>query len=331
MSDLIGWMQECVARKAFPGCAAAFGTSHSFEVVTAGCLTYDADSAPVSAETVYDLASLTKVVASTPLVHDLGIPLDPLVRDTWDAFQIPATIRQLLTHSSGLVSHRQYDELAQSPEHFWSLIAGEGAEYPADTQSVYSCVGFLTLFQVIQRTSGRSFAELFAERVAEPLGMRSTFHIPVPAGCRDRARSWAGPSQISPTEVEGVVHDENSRYAGGISGNAGLFGTAPDLARFCQAMLRGRISADWLRPWASWTTRALGWDTKSPSGSSAGNRFGPRSYGHTGYTGTSIWIDPDAGIFGVLLTNRVYPTRENQSQLWFRPEFYDRIFGLLRA
>ena len=187
---------------------------------------------------------------------------------------------------------------------------------PPGAELHYSCLGYITLAHIIEKVSGRSVAEFSQDRIFKPLKMRHTLFCP-PEKMRDRC---------VPTEVVegqaliGVVHDPLARLQGGISGNAGLFSTADDLAIFAEMMLhRGSLSGERILspltvarmtsvwPRASSTGRGLGWDLVSPQSSSRGDLFGPNAYGHTGYTGTSIWIDPDTETYVVFLTNRVHP------------------------
>jgi CubicO group peptidase (beta-lactamase class C family) len=187
-------------------------------------------------------------------------------------------------------------------------------------RALYTDWNMVLLQLVIERITGQTLDRFLASRLFEPLGMRDTQYNP-PAALKPR---------IAPTEIEdfrggqvwGEVHDETAWVLGGVSGNAGLFSSARDLAVFAQMLLNGGVygTTRFLRPEtiARWTarqrpdaSRALGWDTPSP-GSSAGRYFSARSFGHTGFTGTSIWIDPEKGLFVVLLTNRVNPTRDNQ-------------------
>jgi uncharacterized protein YbbC (DUF1343 family) len=207
--------------------------------------------------------------------------------------------------------------------------------YEPGTDYMYSDLGIILLGEILTRVAGQPLEEFVRERVFEPLAMTDTLYVPG----EDRL------SRIAPTEfdawrgrlIQGEVHDENAFALGGIAPHAGLFSTAGDLARFCQMLLNGgvlehhriisrkTVELFTRRAGDDDSMRALGWDTKSPEKSSAGMFFSPRSFGHTGFTGTSIWIDPDRELFVILLTNRVNPTRENQLIRKARPAVADAV------
>ena len=212
-------------------------------------------------------------------------------------------------------------------------------EYEPRSKTVTSDLGFILLGEILERISGRPFDELVREEVLEPLDMTSTIFNPPPF-LRDR---------IAPTEddpwrgrlVRGEVHDENAFAMGGVAPHAGLFSTGFDLARFAQAMLNGgvygtrrivkrsTIERFTQRPnLVQESSRALGWDTPS-SPSSSGRYFSTTSFGHLGYTGTSLWIDPEQEIFVILLTNRVHPTRDSRGIRDVRPAFHDAVMEAL--
>jgi CubicO group peptidase (beta-lactamase class C family) len=220
---------------------------------------------------------------------------------------------------------------------------------PPGTRFVYSDLSAIVLMQVVERITGRPFDQVLADDVFTPLGMTSTRFTP-PNTWRDR---------IAPTEMDtffrhrlliGEVHDESAARLGGVSGNAGLFSTAPDLAKFAQWVLLERdgshnpwlcpdrcppvVKAETVRLFTQrqnippGSSRALGWDTPSEN-SSAGTRMGPNAFGHTGYTGTSIWFDPDRNLFIILLTNRVNPTRANTKIFQVRRRVADLVNEIL--
>jgi len=266
-----------------PGGQLAFGSATSFEDLSFGFTTYGREE-PVCQSTRFDLASLTKVVCTTAVAHSL-------VRE--GRIEL-VSIEDLLAHRSGLPAHVRYDQRATSPAHAWELIE---AETKTDSgQTVYSCVGFLQLQRRLEAASGQTLDLLFQERIAGPLGLNHTRFMP---------------SAAAPTELGvpiGEPHDENARFLGGVAGNAGLFGTAADLACFAQHILSNLSEwEDWIRPQPPAYNRGLGWDIKeSDSGT-----WSPRTFGHLGFTGCSLWIDPDAGTFVALVTNRVHPSRNN--------------------
>jgi CubicO group peptidase (beta-lactamase class C family) len=230
------------------------------------------------------------------------------------------TVRMLLTHTSGIKSnHPLWKEAKGRAEYLAGMVRFPLAHAPG-ARADYTDWNMVLLQLIIERITGQTLDQFLEARVFGPLGMRDTRYNP-PDSLKPR---------IAPTEIEdfrggqvwGVVHDETAWVLGGVSGNAGLFSSARDLAVFMQMLLDGGTygGTRLLRPAtvARWTarqrpdaSRALGWDTPSPQ-SSAGRYFSPRSFGHTGFTGTSIWADPEKGLLVVLLTNRVNPTRDNQ-------------------
>ena len=316
---------------AFPGAVIAVGKRDSVLLLAAvGHYGVD-DSRPVSPETIYDLASLTKVIGLTTaammLVDSGKLALDASVQRYVPAFAGPGkervTIRHLLTHSSGLPAWRPlYIETTTRTTAFALVDTTALLRQPGDT-FVYSDLGAILLTQVVEGITGQRIDSYLDARVFRPLGMTSTRFLP-PSAWSDR---------IAPTErsqdgtiIRGTVHDENAWKLGGVSGHAGLFSTAADLARFAQWLLGQPRSLEWTRrqnlpPGSS---RALGWDTPSTN-SSGGTKLGSRAFGHTGFTGTSIWIDPEKDLFIILLTNRVNPTRENGRIARVRPRVADLV------
>jgi CubicO group peptidase (beta-lactamase class C family) len=310
-----------------------------------GALTYDAGPAP-GATTIYDLASLTKVVGLTTVVMmlvekgklDLDAPVTRYVPE-FTAGGDSVSVRQLLTHSSGLPAWLPLYREVHSRAEMFARVNATALEAAPGSRMVYSDLGAILLTEIVERIAGQRLDRLLERRVFQPLGMRDTRFNP-PA----RLRSRIAPTENDPWRgrvLRGEVHDENAAAMGGVSGHAGLFSTAADLVRFAQMMLRGgRAPAGprgGARPRlldsatiAAFTTvqnpalsgRALGWDTPTP-GSSAGTRLTARAYGHTGFTGTSMWIDPGQDLFVILLTNRVHPTRQNEQILAIRPRVAD--------
>ncbi len=316
----------------------------------AGRLTYDEGSPAVTPSTIYDLASLTKVIATTTLLMR-RVEADALDLDAAAASYLPelegspvspATLRDLLAHSSGLPCCSElFRELGEGLDRdeargrYLEHIAGTELAVARRERAIYSDLGVLLLGEILERGSDRGLAQQVEEEVLEPLGLIDTGYVP-PEKLRER---------IAPTEFDswrgrlphGEVHDENTLALGGIAPHAGLFGTARDVAVFGQAMLNGGVYGErrladsetvalftrraGLVPGSS---RALGWDTPSDP-SSAGRYFSARSFGHTGFTGTSLWIDPELDLIVVLLTNRVHPTRENIAIRRLRPAIHDAI------
>lgn len=331
-------------RGAFPGGVLAVGDREGLlHLHPFGRLTYEAEAPPVTAKTLYDLASLTKVVATTTLamilVDEGKLELDQPVQELLPDFQGPGkkavTVRHLLTHSSGLPALAPLYREIQGKEAYVERIQAMELVYPPGSRSTYSDLGMILLGEILERTAGQPLDALVHTGVLDPLGMRDTRFRPPPD-----LHPRIAPTEIDPWRgrlVQGEVHDENAFAMGGVAPHAGLFGTAGDLARFAR-MLLNRGTLDGHRIVSSETVdlftrragipesdRALGWDTKSPEGSSAGTLFSPRSFGHTGFTGTSLWIDPERGLFVILLTNRVHPTRENNLIREVRPAVADAV------
>ena len=273
--------------------------------------------------TIYDLASLTKVVGlatAAMLLYDEGrLQLDAPVTQYLPAFsgglKDSVTIRHLLTHRSGLPAGRDLWRLARSADEARALVVSTTLECRPGQCFIYSDLGADVLGMVVETVAGQSLDVFLHERVFAPLGMNDTYFRPA-----DSVTYRVAPTEIAPPRgypLRGQVHDENAYALGGVAGHAGLFSTAADLSVFAQMMLNGgeyegvRIASDSaveLFTRRSAGTRALGWDTADGDGG-AGNYLSSNAYGHTGYTGTSIWIDPDRQMFVVLLTNRVHAAR----------------------
>ena len=287
-----------------------------------------APNAPAATDSsIYDMASLTKVIATTTaamlMEEDGKLDLERTVVSYLPEFndpeKAPITVRMLLLHTSGMKQYQFLYREIKGREQYLQRINAKPLIHKPGEMFDYTDWNMIVMQQVIERVSGKTLDALLAERVYGPLGMRDTQFNP-PESLKPR---------IAPTEIQafrggqvwGVVHDENAWAMGGVSGHAGLFSSARDLAVFEQMMLNGGTynGVRVLRPEtiARWTTRqrrdaarGLGWENPSPR-SSAGQYFSPRSFGHTGFTGTSVWADPEKGLFVVLLTNRVDPTRDN--------------------
>jgi CubicO group peptidase (beta-lactamase class C family) len=327
---------------AFPGATVAVGRGPAVAKLDAhGYFTYD-QKRPVTTDAQYDLASLTKVVATTTAAM-LLYESDSLELDAPVARYLPefaqngkeaVTVRQLLTHSSGLKPYLGPDERGPSRAAILDTIMAQPLTYTPGTKSKYSGLNMLTLMHIAETVSGQSFRTFCQARIFEPLGMHDTgFYT---AG---GTHKWTVPTtDTTGTLFQGTVHDPMARDMGGVSGNAGLFSTAADLARFGYMLTHeGRIDGrQFLEPGTIETfttrsdvpnsTRALGWDTKSQEGySSAGDEFSASSFGHTGYTGTSFWIDPAEDLFLILLTNRVYPDDTDEQISQVRPRAADIV------
>ncbi len=337
-----------VADGAFPGAIAVVG-SRGRTLATHAVGRLDAtDATPPDLATRWDLASLTKVVATTTLVMQLvdegRVQLDvPVVRylPEWRGERVEGiTVRHLLAHASGLPAWRAFYKEADDAAEARAQLLLVSPEVPPGRRYVYSDLGFLLLGRMVETLTGTRLDSAFTARVARPLGLRATGFVP----------DYALRPTIAPTEfdswrqrqVRGEVHDENAYRFGGVAGHAGLFSTADDLSRLAQALLaggrtrRGRLVS--ARTLAEFTRvqdtlvsrRALGWET--PTGTnSAGRRLSPRAFGHTGFTGTSLWIDPARDLYVLLLTNRVNPTRQNVRIGAVRSALADAVVGALEG
>jgi CubicO group peptidase (beta-lactamase class C family) len=311
----------------YPGAAVVVGRKGTIVLERGyGRLSWPVTSPHVAADnTIYDLASLTKVIGTTTaimILYDQGrIALDAPVAAYLPAFsggyKDSVTVRQLLTHRSGLPPGRDLWRLTTNAEDARRYVIDTPLECRPGDCFIYSDLGFDLLGMIVQSVSGEPLDVFLAEHVFQPLGMNQTFFRPA-----DSLRTRVAPTEVNPPRgypLQGEVHDENAYALGGVAGHAGLFSTATDLAIFAQMLLNGgtygnvRLMSD--STVALFTkraagTRALGWDTcDDDGGSSCGRYLSDRAYGHTGFTGTSIWVDPDRQMFVILLTNRVHAAR----------------------
>jgi beta-N-acetylhexosaminidase len=348
-------IEAAVKEKAFPGATLAVGYKGKISVHAFGKLSYDAKSPSVNVDTMYDIASLTKVVGTTTITEklfegDFPVPLDLdakverylpewISSGSQPEWRHRVTVRHLLTHTSGLPAFKEYWRTSKGKQDTLSRIFAEPLEYEPGTKMIYSDLGIILLAEIIHRLTGKNLDELTRENIFSPLGMNHTMYLPP-------KKIWP---TIAPTEVDnnlrhrliqGEVHDENAFAIGGVSGHAGIFSTAPDLAAFCQMLLNGGVYAHQrivrratiaqftVPQELSNRTRTLGWVVPGEGGF-MGHFYGPHSFGHTGFTGTSIYVDPDRQLFVVLLTNRVHPTRENMKIAKVRVALQDAVIQSL--
>lgn len=350
LADAVRVLDSAVAAGAAPGAVLAVSLAGERFIHGTGRLGLDDPTVP-GATTMYDMASLTKVVALTTVammaVDEGLLDLDAPVVRYLPAFgrglgaKDAVLVRDLLLHDSGLPAHRRlWEETVVRKGAILRSITSDLAAAPGE-RMVYSDIGAITLTAILEQLYDDRFDRIFARKVAQPLGMtRSRFTPP---------KGWRG--QIAPTEndpwrgrvLRGEVHDENTARLDGISGHAGLFSSAEDVLRFSEWALagaRGEQAAAAIQPppqYRDWvirqdrpagSSRALGWDT--PSGrSSAGTLLDAASFGHTGFTGTSIWIDPPRRLVIAILTNRVHPTRNTPQFTPLRPTVADAVMRAL--
>jgi len=344
-------LDRAVADRAFPGGVLAVGLRGEIQVHAFGRQTYDAASPAVTPDTIYDAASLTKAVVTTTLIAmqveagrvALDLPVSRYVPE-WNAGPQPewrkgVTVRHLLTHSSGLPAHKDYFLTIHSEREAIARICNEPLEYEPGAKTVYSDLGFILLGEILERVTGRTLDQLARERIFAPLSMTSTLFNP-PKALLTRIAPTENDATYRKRLLRGEVHDENAFAMGGAAGHAGMFATAPDLAAFCQLLLNGgsyahqrllsrATVAQFTAPEAlAAGTRTLGWMVPTAE-SASGRYFSAHSFGHLGFTGSSIWIDPDRQLFVILLTNRVYPTRTNDKIAAVRPALHDAIVEAL--
>jgi CubicO group peptidase (beta-lactamase class C family) len=349
-ADAYNVLETAIADSVFPGAQIAIvrnGTliaSRGF-----GRQTYDVDSPAITPATIYDLASVTKVAATTVVAMQLWeedkIKLDIPVKSYLPQFSGDAkdsvTLRHLLNHSAGL---HEWDELwkkARNKEEALNYIYQLPLDYSPGDSVIYSDLGLILIGQILETVTGKPLDQLADEIIYKPMDMNNTMFNPP----KDLL------SRIAPTEIggsmnrgliHGEVHDENAFFFNGVAPHAGLFSTAEDLAALAQMLLNGGIyrhhrffKPQTVKDWTSrqnmpeGSSRGLGWDTPSDEGSSAGDYFSRGSFGHLGFTGTSMWVDPNRKIAIILLTNRVYPTREREGIYDVRRNFYTKAMQVL--
>jgi CubicO group peptidase (beta-lactamase class C family) len=347
-------LREAVEAHAFPAaCIEVGGHDATRFAASFGAFTFDPYAPPATAGTIFDLASLTKVIAATTLAMRaadarrlaLDEPVAQWLPDWRGSDREGVTVRQLLTHSSGLTAYLPFYRDCTGRFEFEKAICSLPLEYAPGTQSIYSDLGFILLGFILEDAAQR--ARGGADGVFDPdaalaaqFSRLSSFLTPEPLTFNP-PRAWR--PKCAPTEVDpwrgrlltGEVHDENCWALGGAAGHAGLFGTAAAVGGFARAVLR-TIAGDAIlaapetmrrfiqRQAVPGSSRALGWDTMVPT-SSCGRLLSPTAIGHTGFTGTSLWIDWERDLYVVLLTNRVHPTRENNAIRELRPRVHDAV------
>ena len=324
-------LEEALQNHAFSGAALAIGRGEQvFLKQTVGHVSYEEGAAEITADTLFDMASLTKILSTTfcafHMIQEGSLSLLDSVADFFD--HVPAdkqsiTIHHLLTHTSGLPSELHLWKLCQTPQEAAEVILHTPLAYPTGQGVSYSCMGFILLGKIMEKITSETLDQLAREWTFEPLRMHHTGYLPLaneltndPANIAlTESMTLMGPGQ------PGVVHDENARFLGGISGNAGVFSTLNDMIRFAAMLSReGRplVSARLMHLASQNYTpgtdenRGLGFQLSGPAPTFFGDLFGNAGIGHTGFTGTSLALDRDSGVYVILLTNRVHPTRDNQ-------------------
>ena len=356
-------LHEAINQKAFPAASVAVTHSGSLVALKAlGSFTSEA-GAPSSSRslreggqdalhptTLFDLASLTKAVATTTIAMllyergllDLEAPVSAIVPEfTTDAARDPrrqeVTLRMLLAHSSGLPAHEKFFLKARTRAELLEAAFTTPLAVDPATRTEYSDIGFIILGTALERLADESLDRFSQREIFAPLAMTHTTFNP-PLEIRAKIPPTADDQTFRRRIIQGEVEDENASVLGGVAPHAGLFSTAEDLAKFAQAMLnhgspilRPETVALFTRRESTppGTSRALGWDTPSAP-SQSGKYFSPQSFGHLGYTGTSLWIDPARQLSITLLTNRTWPDSSNQAIKQIRPKFHDAIIEALK-
>jgi CubicO group peptidase (beta-lactamase class C family) len=341
-------LNTAVTERAFPG--AAVSVIHRGELVFAegiGHFTYDPLSSPVTVQTVFDLASLTKVLATTAaamLLYERGqFRLEQPVANVVPEFaqgsddrKKEVTFEMLLAHSSGLPAHVKFYEQVKTREDLLRAAYRVPLEAEPMSRAAYSDIGFIILGVALERIADQTLDVFCAREIFEPLGMNQTFFCPAQA-LRGSIPPTLDAVDFRNRVIQGEVNDENASVMGGVAGHAGLFGSVVDVAKFAECILRGsgpilnRATIELFtkrQQHPAGTSRTLGWDTPSTP-SQSGRYFSPQSFGHLGYTGTSLWIDPERQLSVTLLTNRTWPDGKSQQIKQIRPAVHDAIVEAL--
>ena len=339
-------LDAAVADRAFPGAYAIIGDSRGvLAEAGAGHLDWNPSPAP-DRHTLWDLASLTKVIGTTTAMAqlieqgklDLDAPVQRYLPNWTGPGKERVTVRHLLTHSSGLPAFKPYDHQTHDPDTLAMLLYTTPLDTTPGARMVYSDIGAFMMGRLIERVSGEHLADYIRLHVLEPLRMTETMYNPP-----NSLLARIAPTEVDSTRgglVRGFVHDERAYYLGGIAAHAGLFSSAYDLSRFATMLLRGGtldgariLKAATIAQFTAYqdstfSNRALGWQKREAAW--AGHLMSSHSYGHTGFTGTSIAVDPDLDLYVILLTNRVNPTRNNPKIGDVRSRLADAVVATVR-
>jgi serine-type D-Ala-D-Ala carboxypeptidase len=375
----MGWREvekafaEAIERQAIPGATIVVRKARDVAFEGAfGHRTLEPEPSPMRLDTVFDLSSLTKPLATTIaimiLVRDSKLKLDERVTRFFHNFGVHGkshvTFRQLLAHCSGLAAWRPfYQQIAGvekagkvnfmasrgAKELVYDEIHRERPEYPPGSKTIYSDLNFILLGEVVEQVSGVALNRMCRDKVFRPLELRATDFIDISQNRTRRlepVREMFAPTSFCPLRKRwliGEVDDENAYAMGGVAGHAGLFAPVKEVDRIANELLRAyEGKSDLIPQWivrefwsrdktVAGSTWALGWDTPSTEYSSSGHHFSPAAVGHLGFTGTSIWIEPERRIAVSLLTNRVHPRRDNQAIRDLRPRIHDLVMEALAA
>ena len=348
-------LKQGIAEKAFPGASLAVTQGKDLLALAGvGHFTYDPGAEPVDEGTVYDLASVSKAVATTTIammLHEqrklrLDMPVQAAIPEFGgsDPRRELVTIRMLLTHTSGLPAYLRLFEQAKDLDRLVEIAFRAPLAADPGSRADYSDIGFIILGELLSRLVGEPLDSLCGKQIFKPLGMRSSNTTVVAAlRARDYALGYTYNDdtketkhvpmrEIAAAAPAGAINDENASILRGVAGHAGLFATAYDIARFAHCMLNGGAPILQRETVQLFTTHdvstpgpyALGWDTPTAP-SQSGKHFSPAAYGHLGYTGTSLWIDPERQLSVTLLTNRTWPNGTSDKIKTVRPAFHDAI------
>jgi CubicO group peptidase (beta-lactamase class C family) len=342
-------IQQAIADRVFP--AASVAITHQGNLVglkAFGRFTYEPDSPAATTATIFDLASVTKVVATTSMAMmlyergllDLDLPVVAVVAEFAgeDPRRDAVTLRMLLAHSSGLPAYEKLFMRVKTRDELLSAAFATPLTANPGAKTEYSDIGFIILGATLERIAEESLDRFCQHEVFGPLAMTHTAFNP-PSAWQALIAPTANDQSFRHRIIQGEVQDENSSVMGGVASHAGVFASAEDLANFAHAMLSGgrpilrpETLAVFTRRESSppGTSRALGWETPS-SPSQSGKYFSSNSFGHLGYTGTSLWIDPDRQLSITLLTNRTWPDCSNQAIKQLRPKFHDAVIESLKG
>jgi len=345
-ADAFRILTQAISDQAFPGASAAVIADNGLVALRGlGHFTYEASSPQVTAETIFDLASVSKVAGTTAmamLLYERGhLDLDVPVAGIFPRFargdirRQDVTVRMLLAHASGLPAYVRLYRDAHTREQLLEAALAVPLEADPDVRAVYSDIGFIILGAALEQIADESLQSFCAREVFGPLGMHHTTYCP-PAELRASIPPTQDDRDFRGRIIQGEVQDENASVLGGVAGHAGVFASAGDLATFAHCMLRGGspiLRSDTVELFTrrhGSSSRALGWDTPSAP-SQSGKYFSARSFGHLGYTGTSLWIDPERRLAVVLLSNRTWPDTKSELIKRVRPQFHDAVIEALEA
>lgn len=331
-------LEEGLREGCYPGAVAACGNAE--QVFAISCTGKISENGPdVNVQTRYDMASLSKIIGPTMLALRAIEDGDLTLWDRLDRFfpdcpeeKKPITIRHLMTHTAGFAPAFWLSEEAASPEDALRVLLEHPLDTPVGAEVHYSCMGYITLGKILETVYGKPLNVLAHERVFEPLGMANTCYCP------------ENKENIAATEVDketgiawqGIVHDENARFLRGVSANAGVFSDIGDMIRLAQMLARGGdgyLSGAMVRKAISFQAgdenvrRGLGFHLAGTPENYMGDLLPETAFGHTGFTGTSLAIDPETGFFVILLSNRVHPTRENSRLFRFRRRMHNMLYA----